>query len=348
MLRKWLGTARYVFNATVKFLETPGTKANWMKIKTAIIQSLPEWAKAVPYQIKSLSVKDACIAVQNAKIKAKQTRVFQKVQFRSKKKRRDAIFIPKSAIKGQGVYPRLLGKVIETFDEPIPPAKHDCRLLFDHGNYFLCIPVNCLPLKPENQRGELVALDPGVRSFQTFCSFDLAGKFGSKDFTRIYRLCYVLDKLISQMAKARCKRKRRLRKAADRIRFKIRNLIDEIHHKVALWLCHNFTVIALPTFETSQMVTRLHSKTARAMLTWAHFRFKQFLKFKASELGCLVLDMNEAYTSKTCTRCGQIVEIGSRSVFKCSGCGLVLDRDINGARNILLRALVDTPCISNR
>lgn len=342
-----MGTARYVFNATVKFLEQPGTMANWMKIKTELIQSLPEWAQAVPYQIKSLAVKDACIAVQNAKRKFQETGIFQKVRFRSKKKRRGAIFIPKSAVREQGIYRRLLGKVMRTFAEPIPPAKHDCRLLFDHGNYFLCVPVNCPKLKPENQRCEIVALDPGVRSFQTFFAFDMAGKFGSKDFTRIYRLCHALDKIIAQMAKARCKRKRRLRKAADRIRFKIRNLVDEIHHKVALWLCRKFTVIALPTFEISQMVTRLQSKTARAMLTWAHFRFKQFLKFKASELGCLVVDMNEAYTSKTCTRCGQIVKIGGKSVFKCPSCSLILDRDINGARNIMLRALVDTPCISN-
>ena len=35
------------------------------------------------------------------------------------------------------------------------------------------------------------------------------------------------------------------------------------------------------------------------MLTFAHFRFKQFLKHKAAELGADVMDVNEAYTSKT-------------------------------------------------
>ena len=33
----------------------------------------------------------------------------------------------------------------------------------------------------------------------------------------------------------------------------------------------------------------------------------------------------------------------SRRVLKCDGCGTVIDRDINGARGILLRALVVTP-----
>jgi len=188
-----------------------------------------------------------------------------------------------------------------------------------------------------------VALDPGVRTFQTFFSDTQAGKFGHSDFSRIARLCYVLDKLIGKMSKAKSGQRQRIRKACDRIRFKIRNLVDEIHHKTALWLCRNYNIIALPTFETSQMVTRLRSKTARAMLTWAHFRFKTFVKFKAYEVHAQVLDMNESYTSKTCTRCGQITNIGSKKIFSCPKCGLVMDRDIHGARNIFLRALVDTP-----
>jgi len=343
-----MGTARFVFNRTVEYLSQAGTVANWMEIKTGIINSLPDWAKEVPYQIKSLAVKDACIAVSNAKKKAKKTGKFQRVKFRSRKRRMDSIFIPKSAVKGQSIYPRLLGKVMKTFCERIPEARYDCRLLYQYGRYFLNVPVECPRLKPENQRGELVALDPGVRTFQTIYALDVTGKYGDGDFARIYRLCYALDQVVSKMSHAKCKRKRRLRKASDRIRFKIRNLVDEIHHQVAVELCKNYEAIAIPTFETSEMVTKLRSKTARAMLTWAHFRFRQFLNTKAEELGVRVIEINEAYTSKTCTRCGTINNVGSKTVLKCSGCGLHIDRDVNGARNNFLRALVDTPCINLR
>ncbi|NEQ08378.1 MAG: helix-turn-helix domain-containing protein, partial [Moorea sp. SIO4E2] len=51
-VRKWFGVSRYVFNKTVKILEDGETKANWKAIKTDILNSLPEWCKAVPYQIK--------------------------------------------------------------------------------------------------------------------------------------------------------------------------------------------------------------------------------------------------------------------------------------------------------
>lgn len=342
LLRQWMGTARFVFNKTIEYLAQPGTFANWMNIKTQLISSLPKWSKEVPYQIKTMAVKEACNAVKNAKKKASITGEFQKVKFRSRKRRRDSIYIPKSAVKEQGIYPRLLGKEIKTFCEKIPVVNYDCHLTYEYGRYFLCVPIKCERLQPDNQREELVALDPGIRTFQTIFALDFAGKFGEHDFTRIYRLTYALDKIISKMALAKCKKRRRLRKASDRIRFKIRNLIDEIHHKTALWLCRYYNVIALPTFETSHMVTKLRNKVARAMLTWAHFRFKKFLKFKAYELVSNVLDMNEAYTSKTCTWCGNLNNIGSKSILKCL-CGLIIDRDLNGARNIFLRALVDTP-----
>ncbi len=37
-----------MYNQTAKYLQQPGTKANWKAIKTEIIQSLPEWSKDIP------------------------------------------------------------------------------------------------------------------------------------------------------------------------------------------------------------------------------------------------------------------------------------------------------------
>jgi putative transposase len=59
--------SRFVYNTTIKYLQEPGTKANWLTIKTRILNSLPEWAKSVPFQIKSIAIKDACSTVKAAK-----------------------------------------------------------------------------------------------------------------------------------------------------------------------------------------------------------------------------------------------------------------------------------------
>ena len=77
------------------------------------------------------------------------------------------------------------------------------------------------------------------------------------------------------------------------------------------------------------------------MCTLSHYKFRQRLLNKSREYPwCTVSIVNEAYTSKTCGRCGVINEkLGGNEIFKCINlnCGLVADRDIHAARNILLR-----------
>ena len=76
------------------------------------------------------------------------------------------------------------------------------------------------------------------------------------------------------------------------------------------------------------------------MLTWSHYRFKQFLKQKAELSGCNVVDVTEEFTSKTCTKCGHVhTKLGGKKVFKCPECGHLIPRDFNGALGILLKAL---------
>jgi putative transposase len=148
----------------------------------------------------------------------------------------------------------------------------------------------------------------------------------------------------------KCKNRRQRQKmsiAAFRIRAKIQNLINEAHKQIACYLTSCYGTIFLPTFETSQMVQKkrrkIRSKTARAMLTWAHYRFKLFLKHKAALNGCTVIDVTEEYTSKTCTRCGHVHhKLGGAKKFKCPSCGHTLPRDMNGALGIMLKALSDT------
>ncbi len=149
------------------------------------------------------------------------------------------------------------------------------------------------------------------------------------------------------MSQAKSAQKRRLKKAADRIRVKIKHLIEELHYKTAKFLVDNFDVILLPSFDTSQMVSKsrrkIRSKTVRQMLSLSHYRFKKHLEWKAWEAGKVLLTVNEAYTSKTVSWTGEVVKIGGSRIIRSSIDGRTMDRDLNGARGIFLRAWVDTP-----
>ncbi|OCQ91153.1 hypothetical protein BCD67_00310 [Oscillatoriales cyanobacterium USR001] len=60
--------------------------------------------------------------------------------------------------------------------------------------------------------------------------------------------------------------------------------------------------------------------------------------------GVIIVETNEAYTSKTCGKCGHVhTKLGGNKLFKCPECGYVTARDANGAFNIMLKALAGTP-----
>ena len=143
--------------------------------------------------------------------------------------------------------------------------------------------------------------------------------------------------------------RRRIRAVADRVRAKIRHLTDELHHKLSLWLCKSYRVVLLPKFSVKQVSRRkklpqgkrrvMGRNSVRKLYQMSPFRFRQFLVHKAREHGTAVIVCDEQYTTKTCSRCGLMHEVGAAKVFTCPACRLVCDRDFNASKNILLRYL---------
>jgi putative transposase len=234
----------------------------------------------------------------------------------------------------------------------------DCRLIKTREKkFYLCLVVKkAIVKRPENQRAfhpRVLSLDPGVRTFMT--GYDPSGyvfEWGKNDMQCLYRLGLHMDTLISRCDAKETKHRKRytLRKAIGRLRIRIKNLVSEVHRKMAKWIVQNFTLVLIPAFGVSNMVQKtnskgqkrkIRSKTVRQMLTWSHYRFRQLLLSKAEEYPqCQVKVVEEPYTSKTCSNCGYIHQkLGSSKVFKCPRCCMEMDRDFNGARNIWLRWL---------
>ena len=68
----------------------------------------------------------------------------------------------------------------------------------------------------------------------------------------------------------------------------MRNLVDELHKRCSKWLCECYGCVLIPKFESSQMVRggkrKIRSKTAGAMLTWSHYRFRQRLACQVTRI----------------------------------------------------------------
>lgn len=66
----------------------------------------------------------------------------------------------------------------------------------------------------------------------------------------------------------------------------------------------------------------------------------RMVEYKAESAGIRVTFVNPKDTSRTCSTCGCKKDMPlSQRTYRCDNCGLVLDRDVNAARNILRRGL---------
>ena len=330
------------------------------KIRDVILPTLPPWHRSAPREVLVGAVFDACRAVsaakkfnaQLARDKSKGRRRdddFARVRFRSRKNPRQTFTVQANCVSDMGIYRGKIGDMWMAEKLPVPENRNICRLSLRYGQYHLVVPYDeKLPPERENQ-ARVVALDPGVRSFLTWYCADSVGKIGERAFFRIQRLCERLDDLLSRAAKSPSRRRRNMRRAANRMRLRIESLVQELHRQAARFLVDNFDVILLPGFETSEMVVRgkrrIRSKTVRNLLTLAHYRFKLFVRHKAAETGAILLDVSEAYTTKTVSWTGEMQEnLGGASVVVAQD-GERMDRDHNGARGIYLRALGDIPAL---
>jgi putative transposase len=360
-IRKWLGAVRFCYNLLVASQKNVGQGGVNLASLRKIVKEAHEshvWLNDIPGEIKDVAVRDMDKARKAHFAKLKKRKETNpdashkaSFKFRSKKDPQESFEVRgRDMIRDAGMFAFL--NLAKLKSSETLPVKVDCAVRFIRdrlGRYFLIVPHE-VAKKSENQAPQqpesIVSLDPGVRTFQT--TYDASGlstEWGKDDMKTIFILCRKADKIQGAWQAKKGTKRRATKRVWLRLLDKIKNKVKEVHRKMAVWLCENYKVILIPTFETSQMVRRgkrkINTMTARNMLTWSHYGFRQLLKTKAELYPWVnVVECEEPYTSKTCGSCGEInSKLGGAKTFRCKSCGYIADRDINGARNILLRYL---------
>ena len=128
----------------------------------------------------------------------------------------------------------------------------------------------------------------------------------------------------------------RRRKAAylvAKIHERIQNQRLDFWHKTTHTLAESYSLIAIENLTLDFMLKNHHLALSAADAGLGMFR--QLLSYKAEDAGTKVVAVNPKNTTQACSQCGGIVPKSlSERVHRCS-CGLVMDRDINAAINIL-------------
>lgn len=127
--------------------------------------------------------------------------------------------------------------------------------------------------------------------------------------------------------------KRKKYKALNKIYSKIRNKRKDFNHKLSRKIVNDYDIICLENLKIQEITSFKHVN--RRLYDLGINQLINFIVYKAESAGKQVIMVNPRNTTRECSNCGNLVDKNlSERIHKCS-CGLVLDRDINAAKNIL-------------
>lgn len=207
-------------------------------------------------------------------------------------------------------------------------------LKYEAGKWYACfsVAVDVPDIMPSP---EAIGIDVGLYSFAALSTGELVSNPRNLK-TGLGRL-------------RRCQRKVARRKKGGSSRRKavgllqkahahIRNQRSDFQHKLSRRLADSYGLIAVEDLNIKGLSRGMLAQSV-SDAGWGSFLAK--LAYKVEYTGGQLVRVNPNGTSQVCSRCGALPDVPKTladRVHSCS-CGLVIDRDVNAARNILTRAL---------
>jgi putative transposase len=207
------------------------------------------------------------------------------------------------------------------------------------GNYFVIFSVE-LEKEELPKTGKKCGIDLNIDNIAVA---DSTGKIYLKTIKKLSKYDKKYMKIQKKLSKRYeeknySKNTKKLQKQQNKIHKKVRNVKDNFFHQFSKFLVENFDSIRAEKLEKKKMKEAAPSKQLRrsiAEVSWDSLIQK--LKYKTERYGKVFEEINPAYTSQRCNRCGYIHKSNrtSQSKFHCKKCGYKANADCNAAKNIL-------------
>jgi putative transposase len=224
-----------------------------------------------------------------------------------------------------------------------------------NGKYYAALSVltDELPKeKPEIKEETIVGFDMNARRF--IVSSNGESIISLNPYRKLQSKKAKLQKILSQK-KYKSKNWQKLKNKIALLDEKIINQRKDWQHNISYYITHNPEIETL-VFEKLQIKNMISKPAAKQDKTTGEYipnmasakaglnkslsdvaisQFLEMVKYKCEWYGKNFIQVNPAYTSKTCSNCGFInKELKSELKWKCPECGIELDRDVNAAINI--------------
>lgn len=156
-----------------------------------------------------------------------------------------------------------------------------------------------------------------------------------------------LSKMRTKLERAKlnldeCKNYQKQKRKVAKLHEHISNCAKDFNHKLSIELVRNYDLITMEDLNVSGLIKNHKLAYSIADVRWS--QLVNFIKYKCLWYGKEFRQVNRFYaSSKICSCCGtyhkDIVNSLSVREWNCPDCGTHHDRDVNAAKNILIKAL---------
>ena len=248
--------------------------------------------------------------------------------------RYDSFRYPQSgfSLKRDKLHLSKIGKVKLHLSRPIEGEIKTCMIKREADGWYAIFAVEEPKKEAAPAPKESVGVDVGIESFATL-SDDEAEPIENPQYFRVAEKdLKKVQRRVSGRVKGGKGRKKAVRMLAKK-HLKVKRQRLDFHFKEARKLVNEYQSIKVEDLNIQGMVKNHHLAKSISDAGWG--QFIMIVIFKAEEAGRTVIKVNPAYTSQDCSRCGHrnSITLATR-IYECSGCGLVIHRDRNGAKRI--------------
>ena len=190
------------------------------------------------------------------------------------------------------------------------------------------------PTVKQAPKGGAVGIDLGVKTLATLSDGTIVPNPHSlaADEQRLKRA----QKALSRKTKG-SKRRAKARERVARIHARVANRRNDTLHKLTTMLAQTYSDISIEDLNVAGMLK--NHRLAKAVSDASFSELRRQLEYKTTKTGARLHFVDRWYpSSKTCSNCGSVkakLSLNER-IYRCEHCGLVIDRDLNAAINIMV------------
>jgi len=231
-----------------------------------------------------------------------------------------------------------------TWHRPLPDGCQPSSVTItkdEAERYFVSILVE-EDIKPLQVTPKMVGLDLGLKSMVITSDGQRHGnpKFFARDEEK-------LAKAQRRHAKKKkgSKNRNKARRKVARLHKKIADRRRDYQHQLSTHIIRENQVVCVESLQVKNMIKNHCLAKAISDVGWSEF--VRQLEYKATWYGRMLVKIDKWYpSSKRCFDCGHLLDSLTLDVrsWTCPQCGMVHDRDINAAKNVLAAGLAVAAC----